>query len=119
MLSGELEAHSTFAKLGENLVMRVDRTGYDLSRGASRIMTKVELDMDNIKPLDDVEYELSAVVYHDGLSTDYGHYTVFRKHDGDWHILNDKQCSKTKKEDVGDLRKYGQSTMLLWKKAKT
>lgn len=114
-----LESHTTFVDPPENLVIITARGRFESETvGGSKLKTEVELDYHKLTLSNGAEYDLTAVVCHQGESLDLGHYTTFRKHGDKWFLIDDKRPIVRKADEVGDCRKAGQSSMLLWRKAR-
>ncbi|KAK5700592.1 ATP-dependent DNA helicase srs2 [Elasticomyces elasticus] len=60
----------------------------------------------------DSQYDLAAAVMHRGNTPNLGHYTTYRKHAGEWWLLNDNKVTKKLPTDSEESK----STMLLLKK---
>lgn len=110
----QLESRTTFTKVGESLVMELCRYRYQ-NGIESKIMSEVEFETTTIL-VEDREYDLSAVVCHKGRRLDNGHYTIYRKQDGGWYLLDDESCTKSSLEEMNAAQKQKQSTILLFKK---
>jgi hypothetical protein len=110
---------TTFTKLPDNLVMKINRTAFnERARRATKVATPVDLDISKPVELGEEKFEIAAVVRHDGDSITCGHYTIFRKLDGKWFLLNDKECTSKAENEVRDHRRNGKCAMLLLKKLK-
>jgi uncharacterized UBP type Zn finger protein len=114
---GTIQAKTEFTKVADNLVLKMNRTGYDQKTYAAyKIGTIVDYDQHTFT-IKGEEYALSAVVLHKGKKLDRGHYTIYRKHHGSWYYLNDKRSHEMASADeVAESTKLGESAMLLLKK---
>ncbi|KAK3723031.1 hypothetical protein LTR37_002177 [Vermiconidia calcicola] len=113
-----LTTTTTFTKVPDNLVLRMNRVNFDQqTQCASKAMTLVDLEPTSFSS-GGAEYELSAIVRHWGSSIYAGHYTIFRKQDDKWYELDDKTSSHVTEEKVKDHPRNGQCAMLLFKKIK-
>ena len=109
----QLTAKTVFTKIPENIVLKMDRTRYD--NKPTKVDTLVELDRKKFD-FNGVIYEVTAVIRHASPSPMFGHYTIFRKFDHAWHLLDDKSCSRMSANEVKDDKRKGQCAMLLLKK---
>lgn len=111
-------AVTKFTKEPDNLVVKMNRATYDsVRKEPSKVTTAIDFDTPKVK-LQDSTYELNAVIFHRGRSIAGGHYTIFRKQDEDWFLLDDRKCIKKTSADVQDTARGGQSAMLLLTKVK-
>ena len=117
--TGTLTAETEFTKIPDSWVLKMNRTKFDAAtEQTSKVETFVNLEPNEplLHSASKSKYELSAVIRHCGQSTRFGHYTIFRKHNNAWYLLDDKQCSKKNVSDVRDSARGGHSAMLLFKK---
>lgn len=104
-------------ELGDNLVVHINRVD-----GSDKLQTKVELPLQPIK-ICGKEYILNAVVKHQGLTVEFGHYTVLRRRSPEWmtdekslwYLIDDSNVESIKTSDVRDHWAGGHSAMLLFK----
>ena len=112
-----LTTKTKLTKVSDNFVMRLNKTAFDATTlQTSRVDTLVDLKPQLVKDIIGTHYSLTAVIIHDGPSTHCGHYTIFRRHNDNWYLLNDKDCTKKDVSDVKDTPRGGHSAMLLYKK---
>uniref|UniRef100_A0A7S2YG47 Ubiquitin carboxyl-terminal hydrolase n=1 Tax=Entomoneis paludosa TaxID=265537 RepID=A0A7S2YG47_9STRA len=90
------------------LVCHLKRFAFDPCGGLVRLSKKVKfptrLDisdyMSNMNQSQPPEYELVAVLVHQGQSCEAGHYVAFVKSEGEWFCCNDKQVTPVPFEKV-------------------
>ena len=132
----KLESVTEFTKLPENLVIKLNRTRFannkatkveTIVRYAETIFPRIKFDNEDGYKIG--QYELSAVVMHEGHTIENGHYTIYRQQDGRWFWLDDGRCEEVAWSEVHDLAKFenetpneepkcvGHSAMMLYKKA--
>ena len=112
---GDIVAQTTFTKVPDSLVVRLNRTAYSKQQ-AHKVNAVVKLD--NTLTVEGSEHGLDAVIMHSGTINN-GHYTAYRKHRGKWYLLDDKRCTAEGPEDMTAVaRKRGQPVMALYKKVK-
>lgn len=51
-----------------------------------------------------MNYELYAVVVHEGFNAEHGHYYVFAKDDGQWYKFNDSHVTKWDLSDIHEMK---------------
>jgi hypothetical protein len=112
---GDIVTRTTFTKVPDSLVVRLNRTTYS-EQQAHKVTAVVELN--NTLNVEGSEYSLHPVIMHRGTINN-GHYTIYRKHQERWYLLDDKRCIAEGPEDMaGVARKRGQPVMALYKKVK-
>ncbi len=112
-----LYTHTRFTKIPDCLQIKVNRTAYDqATQKSSKVETFVNLPQ-AIK-IKGEKFELHAVIRHKGSQATSGHYTMFRRFEDGWNLLDDKDCDKVAAEDVKDHGRSGKSAMLLFKRVK-
>lgn len=85
------------------LILTLKHFRYDpASQQRTKLLQSVKLD-EHLN-LDNVKYELYAVVVHWGSSVDSGHYYTFAKDDQEWYKFNDCSVIKTTSADLCKLR---------------
>ena len=114
-----LVARAAFSSLPENLVVKVNRSAMGEDGKPAKIETMVDLKPEGlIRFASGDTYEIVAVVRHEGLSANHGHYTILRKFEGEWYNIDDKNCVERSVEDVRDHAREGKSAMVLLKRGK-
>ncbi len=112
---GRLYTQVEFQELPERLVIHMNRHGF--RKKAYKKKTSISLGDKRLR-INGWEYNLSAVVLHDGPGPHQGHYTSLRKHNDQWHFISDKRCAKIPSIDDYIDRSHGETCLLLYKKGK-
>lgn len=110
-----LDSESRLTRMPDNLVINLKRAFSSRNSHATRKNSaKIRIDTHEF-PMEGKSYVLSAVIMHKGMTASRGHYTIFRRDGQDWYHIDDRLVSKVSKEAIDNPR-YGQCTMLLFKK---
>jgi len=111
--SGTSEKQNTFVKLPENLIMLVDRI---VPATKDKKTTRINFDLGDLS-VGGEWYRMTAVICHwsQNHSTERGHYSTFRKHNGKWWELDDAKVSEAQERDIDDNRTNHSSIVLLRK----
>ncbi|KAF2160145.1 hypothetical protein M409DRAFT_29440 [Zasmidium cellare ATCC 36951] len=121
-VSDARENVSSITKLSDDVLVHVERTGSEKkeTEAAARIFkdkTVVEWAAEGTQfQFGDDQYEVAAVIRHEGSKSTAGHYDAFVKHDNNWNQLNDqivKQDISTKQMADGI---KGQCAVILLRK---
>ena len=84
-----------------------------------KILTEVAIDrvvyLERMKNED--RYALSAVIMHSGDTLEQGHYTIYRKWNNQWFLINNRVATPKETSQLKDAtKKEGHSAMMLFKK---
>ncbi|KAK3674953.1 hypothetical protein LTR78_005297 [Recurvomyces mirabilis] len=112
-----IRRETTAVRAPQELVVKVDRLSFDQKR--KRVL-KSEAAID-FSPKDDLRvdghrYRLDAVIMHDGTTPQRGHYTILRRVNNTWWLLDDDEVISVAQDQIKDGTNYGQSAMFLLKK---
>ncbi|TKA68947.1 hypothetical protein B0A55_08238 [Friedmanniomyces simplex] len=110
---------TSFTALPEQMVVEVHRGAFDGEKmKPSKPTTEVVLPVVAGVQLGGQQHDIVAAVMHQGETTFSGHYTVYRKHGGDWYLINDQVAMQVSGDFVKDDSEHetGHSAMLLLKK---
>ncbi|KAK3663683.1 ATP-dependent DNA helicase srs2 [Elasticomyces elasticus] len=87
--TGQIEKEIVVTATPESLIIKVDRVGYNKkTKQPIKHMGPVELPEDGKVTFADREYQLSAVVFHNGETPHEGHYRVCRKYGKYWQRIS-------------------------------
>ncbi|KAK5729153.1 ATP-dependent DNA helicase srs2 [Elasticomyces elasticus] len=116
--TGQIEKEIVVTATPESLIIKVDRVGYNKKTKQSiKHMGPVELPEDGKVTFADREYQLSAVVFHDGEVPHEGHYRVCRKYGKYWQRISDGEVTAVKPGFMTNTANTtGQCAMLLLKR---
>lgn len=115
--SGRLSTKSGYTALPENFVVKLNRTA--LSAGSyspSKIETFIDVAPETTYTLNGFDYEVVAVIRHEGRHIDLGHYNILRKFQDQWYLISDKDCSKRPVASVKDHERGGKAAMVMMRK---
>ncbi|KAK5719688.1 hypothetical protein LTR17_015223 [Elasticomyces elasticus] len=95
--TGQIEKEIVVTATPESLIIKVDRVGYNKkTKQPIKHMGPVELPEDGKVTFAGREYQLSAVVLHDGPTPHEGHYRVCRKYGKYWQRISDGEVKAVK-----------------------
>ncbi|KAK5691010.1 ATP-dependent DNA helicase srs2 [Elasticomyces elasticus] len=116
--TGQIEKEIVVTATPENLIIKVDRVGYNKkTKQPIKHMGPVKLPEDGKVTFADREYQLSAVVFHNGETPHEGHYRVCRKYGKYWQRISDGEVTAVKPGFMTNTANTaGQCAMLLLKR---